>query len=163
MDLNTIPSTILAVAGSSMVGFGVGQIGYQFMPSFDVAADAAAANSPGQSKDTDGKSLLMLGKAAVNLLGRLTLEVVAVSKVSELVMPYIQGSDPTNGGAALVSLMHSDPALIHDFRVLSTLVHQLINSGVSLKWIEEQLEKRHNIISDGIDELAKVGDAVKGL
>lgn len=158
MDLNTIPSTILAIAGSSMVGFGVGQLGYQFMPAFDIAETA-------MSKDTatDTKSLVLIGKAAANLVARLSLEVVAVSKVSELVMPYLQGTDPTNGGAALVSMMHSDPSLMHDFRVLSTLVHKLMSSGVSLGWIEEQLEKRETIITQFTDELSKVSDAMAAL
>lgn len=152
MDLNTIPSTILAVAGGSLVGFGVGQIGYQFMPGFDVAEEAMADAS-------NTKALMMTVKAATNLLSRLALEVVAVSKVSEVVMPYLQGTDPTNGAAALISLMHSDPSLMHDFRVLSTLVHKLMNSGVSLSWIENQLKKREDIITVAADELAKAEEA----
>ena len=122
------------------------------MPSFDIAEEAISGAK-------SSKALMMTVKAAANLLGRLTFEVLAVSKVGEVVMPYLKGTDPTNGAAALVSMMHSDPNLLHDFRILSTLVHKLINSGVSLSFIEEALKKREDIINVAAEELAMVEKA----
>lgn len=148
MDLNQIPRMILNLAGSSLLGVGVGHLGNMFMPALSLDDEVV------KSAQVGIKGGVLLLKAMVNAFSRLIVEVTMVAQGSQLLMSQLEGSDPTNGGVALITLIMSDPKLQHDFRVLNTLIHIMVGNGLALTDLEELLKAQEDKFSDIIKNAA---------
>lgn len=146
MDLNSIPRMVLGLTGSALLGLGVGHFGNMFIPGFSLEDEVVESATVGIS----GASLL--GKALVNCLSRLIVEITVVAQGSQLLMRELEGSDPTNGAAALMTMIMSDPKLQHDFRVLNSLVHLMMTKGLSLDKIEEFFKQKEDAIMSKVSD-----------
>lgn len=143
------------IAGSALLGVTVGHLGNMFMPSFDISPKSL------QGTDLNASNAMVLAKAAVNAFSRLIVEVGVLATGSELFLDGVRDVDPTNGGAAIISLMMSDPKLRHDFRVLNSIIHAMIGNGIGLKTIEKLFEAEEMKIAESMT--ARLGLAAIGL
>lgn len=147
MDLNSIPRMILSLTGSALLGVGVGHLGSMVLPGFNLEDDAVSSVTGGLNGAT------MLGKALINSLSRLITEITVLAQGSQLLMKELEGSDPTNGGVALITLILSDPKLQHDFRLLNSLIHLMLTKGLSLDKIESYLKAKEDVIMDKVTQV----------
>lgn len=144
MDLNDIPRMLINIAGSAMIGVGVGHLGFMALPKFDIKNETLKDVSLGTS------GVKVLAMAAVNAATRLSAEVLTAYSASEFLLRFTQGADPTNGGIVLMTMMMSDPLLKHDFMVLNQCIHALMGNGINIKELTGLLE----------DEASKLGDTL---
>ena len=142
MDLNALPSTLLNLAGGALLGIGVGHLGYMTIPSLSLDDDVV------QSAKINIKGGMLLMKAATNVFSRLLVEVATVAAASNMLMSQLEGRDPTNGGVALISLVMSDPKMMHDFRVLNSLIHVMLTNGIALADFEQLLKDKEDKLVD---------------
>jgi len=136
----------LTVAGSTLLGVGLGQVGMVIMPDFGATAE-----------DVDKSPALALGKQAIQVMANAGLDIYMLYRLSEYLLPG--GNDPTNGAYALAVLLHSDVKLMHDIKKLGRMVHTYTLGGTGVgsdfvAFISKQGKDLEQLLSNKLSSMA---------
>lgn len=138
----------LNLAGGAMLGIAVGHAGMMLIPNFG-ATPADVKASPATA----------VGKQVLETLFRLGVDIFALAKLSEFVLPAPGNNDPTNGAMAFFIMLHSDKILMSDISKLNSMVHTLLmnaESGFfSAKEVTDKLKDEEDKITKEVSDYLK--------